>query len=187
MKKTIVLTSILVAVIFMTSQNSFAQATPVSTWTNPLSGTPADYSNPRSTGTAGTGVHSNRRYVTNDQANLIMQYKNFGSRYLLILSQSQPDASGCRQEVWAWFSGIEGQDNNGRMVITHGPTRQYTVCPNRTNASHVNQAEVNMEIYRRWIVELSQNPSRYQNPQAWINQYTQLINQNRAWVNQIMP
>lgn len=177
MKKAIILTSILFAVIFITSNNSLAQETPVTNWSNPLSTSP----------NAGTGTHSNRRYLTDGQAQTVIQRRNYGARTLLVLSQSQADASGCRHEVWAWFSGMEGRNNDGQIVITHGPTREYRICPSTINAGQINQAEVNMEFSRKWIVQLSQNPTIVPNARAWINYYTQIINQNKAFVNQVMP
>ena len=180
-KKSIVAMFALLVVMLFAAENSFAQSGPcLLNVGNCSPGT-------TNTGNQDTTPKVGRFLLSPELSNAVMQHLNYGSRYLLRLSTPylDPNGSGCMVESRAWVAAVEG--NNGTQITVRvGNPRNVLLC-NAPTVEQINQAEVNIENARRWIVELSNNPTRYPNAQGWINQYTDYINKTRAVVNQSAP
>ncbi len=181
-KKSIVVVFALLMVVFFAAENSNAQSGPCLLGVGNCSpGTP-------NTGNQNVAPKVGRFLLSPALSTDAMQHLNYGSRYLLKVSTPylDPNGSGCMVESRAWVAAVEG--NNGTQItVKVGTPQAVLLCNNALSVEQINQAEVNIENARRWIVELSNNPTKYANAQGWINQYTDYINKSRAVISQNAP
>lgn len=165
MIKKAILGSFILAVMFFAAENSFAQA-------------------PCLLGVGDCPVENTgggTRYYSGAEAQEILRFLNYGSRYLLVLARYQDPTSNCVAEDRAWVSSITA-NNGSTIAVKVGPARKVLLCGGAVTAQQVNQTEAWIQYSRKMISDwqvyqskVTNNPTEYQRATAWINYYTQYI------------
>ena len=187
-KKAIVSSFILLAVFLLASENSFAQA--------PCLLGVGDNC-PQNNVDPGGGT----RYYSAADAAEMLRFINYGSRYLVVLQRYQDPSSNCIAEDRAWVSQIVATSAS-TVAFKVGPTRKVLLCNgnNVLTAQQVNNLEGQKQTARNAIYQWQKyqeslapylNDKRYQQEYqratAWVNWYTQFINNAQAQVVQVAP
>lgn len=178
MIKKVIFGSLILSVTFFAAENSFAQRMPclLGVGDCPVSD-------------QGTGT----RYFNGAQAQEILKFINYGSRYLLVLSRYQDPNSNCVAEDRAWVSSITANDGN-TIAVKVSPARKVLLCNGNLTAQQVNQAEAWIQYSRKMIYDwqvyqgkVTSDPAEYQRAAAWINYFTQYINNAQKQVATSAP
>lgn len=161
MKKAILLTSILFAVIFITAQNSFAQNICLLGVGNCSNTT---------TSTTTTNVDPGKRtvHVTDSRAAEIYHANQNNQKYLITLQNYYENGLLCEER--AWVSGAVFAGNASQVVVTVGATKKVCYDPQKPTYSsqQVNQLERDVDNF----VNLAYQWEKYAEKCAvYINQY----------------
>jgi len=192
-KKAIVSSFILLAVFLLAAENSFAQG-PC------LLGVGVNcpqVNNPQNNVDAGGGT----RYFKAAEAEEMLRYLKYGARYLVVLQRYQDPSSNCIAEDRAWVSQIVAT-NASTVAFKVGSSFKVLLCVggNALTAPQVNHLEGQTQTARNSIYQWQKyqeslapylNDARYQKEYqratAWVNWYTQFINNAQAQVKQFAP
>lgn len=191
--------AILIAVIsivtLLSASNSFAQTNPNSNGPCLLGVGNCPHGNGgNQPGSIDTGRGT--RYYDGQIAREIINARNYGSRYLLVLNRSWDYDCKCYVEERAWVSEIRGTTNDGRVAVVIGRSVKVYLN-NALSVQQVNQAEAyhqysRNEIYK-WLKYQEQVAPYYNDPtyyqwarqeyakaQAWIDHYKKYIATTQA-------
>jgi hypothetical protein len=193
MKKAILLTTILFAVIFITAQNSFAQPCLLGVGNCPTTNT--------------TDPGKRRVTITDARAGEIYRAKANNQRYLLTLQTYQESGYLCEERAWV---GSDYSGNAGQVVVVVGNTKKVCYDPAKPvwTAQQVNEVEKGIDSWTSAIYEWEKYATncvnyinQYRtNPQAvtygqnelakaraWVTYYQTNITNYRQAVNQVAP
>lgn len=200
MKKAIILTSILFAVIFITSQNSFAQGCISLLGVNNCG---------QQTPNTNTNSNNGKRmvHVKDNRAGEIYRAKQNNQRYLLTVRTYAENGLMCEDR--AWVGGNSAIEQN-QVVVEIGQIKK--VCYNPTqpiySSQEINALEQQIDsftnLYYQWekyaqncTVYINQNrtnpqlvaygQSEYAKSQQWMNHYRQSIINFRTAINKVAP
>lgn len=201
MKKAILLTSILFAVIIVASQNSFAQSGPC------LLGV-GNCSNTTSSTTSNVDPGKRTINVTDYRAAEIYYAKQNNQKYLITLQSYYENGLLCEERAWVGGNVFAGSPN--QVVVSVGATKKVCYNPAKPvySSQEVNKLErdvdsfVNMayqwekyaENCANYINQYRNNPqavaygqSELNKAQQWQNYYRNSITNYRNAINQVTP
>jgi hypothetical protein len=199
MKKAILLTSILFAVLFSASQNSFAQQGPCLLGVGNCTQTNTN-----------TNVDPGKRrvHITDHRAGEIYRAKQNNQRYLLTLQTYQENGFICEER--AWVGGDTFAGDSTQVIVSVGPTKKVCYDPAKPiwTAQQVNTVEQYIDtwsssIYQwekyaencvNYINQYRTNPpavnygqTELAKARAWVTYYQNAITSYRNAVNQVAP
>lgn len=195
MKKAIILTSILFAIIFITSQNSFAQPCLLGVGNCP-------------TTTNNVDPGKRRVHITDSRAGEIYRAKQNNQRYLLTLQTYQENGFLCEER--AWVGGDIFAGDASQVVVTVGATKKVCYDPAKPvwTPQQVNEVEKAIDSWSSAIYQwekyaencavyinqhrtnpqaVSHGQSELNRSRAWVKYYQDSIGNYRKVVNQVAP
>jgi hypothetical protein len=194
MKKAIILTSILFAVIFITSQNSFAQPCLLGVGNCPTNNS--------------VDPGQRRVTITDARAGEIYRAKNNNQRYLLTLQSYQENGYICEER--AWVSGTTFGGNADQVVVSVGSSKKVCYDPAKPvwTSQQINEVEKYIDSWTSAIYQwekyaencvnyinqnrtspqaISYGQSELARAKAWVTYYQNGITNYRNAVNQVAP
>lgn len=139
-QKAIAVAFVLLATLFATANNSYAQAPCLLGVGNC----------PQSTGSVDAG--GGTRYYDGKTAQEILQAQNYGSRYVVVLNRYWDHDQKCYVEERAWVSSLRAS-GDGRVAVVVGPSRKVYIRNNALTAAQVNQTEGWLQYSRNGIYQ----------------------------------